>query len=98
MTDIRLTKHADQRLRQRGRSQTDIQEILQFGTRLNSDCVVLLDKDADREVARLKQGITRLERLRGWKVVEVGGCVITIYKPTRIRRRQTHRARSHANT
>jgi len=85
MTDVTLTKHADQRLRQRGRSQADLEAVLRFGTRLDRHSVILLNKDADREVARLKREIERLERLRGWKVVDDDGHVITTYKPARIR-------------
>ena len=91
MNDITLTKHADQRLRQRGRSPADLEAVLRFGTRLDPNSVVLLNKDADREVARLKREIARLERLRGWKVVEDGGCVITTYKPARVRCPQNRR-------
>lgn len=91
MTDIVLTRHADQRLRQRGRSNVDIEIVLRHGTRLARDSVVLLNKDADREVARLKREIARLDRLRGWKVVEDCGCIITTYKPSRVRRQATRR-------
>jgi hypothetical protein len=93
MTDMEMTRHALQRIRQRGRSQADIELVLRFGTHLAPDCCVLLNRDADQRIARLKREIALLERLRGWKVVEDHGLVITTYKPPRIRKLQGPRPR-----
>ena len=81
MHQIRFTKHAGERLQQRGRSITDVETVLYYGTPVDRGSVVLLNKDVDREIARLKRMIERFERVRGWKVVEIKGDVITVYKP-----------------
>ena len=95
MTDLVFTKHSEQRLHQRGRTKADIEAVLRFGTRLDATSVALLSKDVDREVTRLKQEITKLERGRGWKVVEAEGSVITTYKPPRISPSTPRREQSH---
>lgn len=85
MGDLSLTKHALSRLSKRGRSESDIAAVLRFGTRIDEHVIVLLNKDAEREITQRKREIARLERLRGWKVVEDEGRIITTYRPTKFR-------------
>lgn len=94
MTELTHTRHADQRLRQRGRSQQDVETVFRYGTPIDRDCVILLDKDVDREIAFRKREIAILERLRGWQIAVDDNIVITIYKPERIRAKPSRRNKS----
>lgn len=78
-----LSIHASARVRQRGLRESDIPIILDAGTPVNDDSVLLLDRDADREIRKLKRQISKLERLRGCRVVIVGDKIVTVYRPTR---------------
>lgn len=85
MKDVRpasllvFSKHAARRVRQRGLRDRDVELVLDHGTPVAEDGVVLLNQDAEREIARRKQEIQALERLRGCKVVVADGRVITCY-------------------
>ena len=78
---INYTQHARVRQQQRGLSDTDIDLILSTGTPMNDESIILLNRDADREITKLKQEIHRLERLRSVRVV-MGetDTIITAYK------------------
>lgn len=81
---IELSKHAEQRIRQRGRRRSDIDAILSCGTPIDGASYYLLDRDVDREIGRRKREISDLERLRGWRVVMVGDeKVATVYRASR---------------
>ena len=73
------TRHAEQRIRQRGFHDQDSEIILHFGTSLDDMSVILLNKDVDRETALLKSQIKNLERLRNCKAVVAGDKLITCY-------------------
>ena len=78
-----FTQHALSRIRQRGLYESDIQIIMDAGTPLDDDSVLLLDCDVAREVHKLKREITKLERLRGCRVVLAGAeKVVTVYRPS----------------
>lgn len=62
-----FTQHALSRIRQRGLYESDIQIILDSGTPVGNDSVLLLDHDVEREVRKLKREIARLERLRRYR-------------------------------
>jgi hypothetical protein len=97
MLDLRLTDHAETRMRQRGFRKADVDLVLRVATRVADDAFFLTDKDAAREIERRRREIQQLERLRGSKLVVEGGALVTLYhtdpKPTRsggrMRRRQS---------
>ncbi len=69
MHDLRLTHHAETRMRQRGFRNVDVSLVLSVATRVADDAFFLSDKDAAREIERRRRGIQRqLERLRGTKL------------------------------
>ena len=76
-----LSDHAKARLRQRGLREQDLAVILDAGTSLDTESVLLLDQDVKREVRRRKHEIAALERLRGCRVV-LGreSSVVTVYR------------------
>ena len=78
------SQHSLMRIRQRGLREADIQPILEAGTSVDEDSVLLLQRDVDREIRKLKKKIATLERLKGCRVV-LGAMenVITVYRPSR---------------
>ena len=96
MLDLRLTHHAEARIRRRGFRKADVDLVLRIATRV-ADAFFLTDQDAAREIARRKREIQQLERLRGSKLIVEGDTLVTLYhaahKPrwpgSRTRRRRT---------
>lgn len=80
---IQYSNHARTRIRQRGIRESDIPIIVDAGTPVDGDSVLLLARDVDREIRRHKQEITKLERLRGCRVVIAKDTVVTVYRPSR---------------
>jgi len=81
--NIRFSKHADQRIRQRGFLERDIGIVLEHGSPDSSGGVMLLRRDADLAIAQRKREIKALERLCGCRVVVQSDVLITVYRPTR---------------
>jgi len=81
--NLRLSKHATNRVRQRGVRESDIPVIMNAGTPIGNDSVYLLSQDVDREIREHKQAIAKLERLRGCRVVIEDQTVVTVYRPSR---------------
>ncbi len=72
MLDLRLTHHAEVRMRQRGFRKADVDLVLSVATRVADDAFFLTDQDAARE-------IQQLERLRGSKIIVGGDTLVTLY-------------------
>jgi hypothetical protein len=70
-------------MNQRGMRKEDIELLLMLGTTIDDDSVLLLDKDVDREIKKLKRKIEILQRMRGSRVVVDDDRVVTTYRPTR---------------
>ncbi len=79
MLDLRLTHHAEVRMRQRGFRKADVDLVLSVATRVADDAFFLTDRDVAREIERRKHEIQQLERLRGSKIVVEAGSLITLY-------------------
>ena len=60
-----LSSHAAARVQQRGVRESDIPVILDAGTPVDDESVLLLSQDVDREIRKYKKAISTLERLRG---------------------------------
>ena len=82
-----LSDHAEERLRQRGYRERDVETVIAYGT-LCADAIVLTDKDVRRAIETKKREIQDLERLRGTAVVVQDGVVATVYRPGRRRMRR----------
>lgn len=89
MPDIQITRHGQARMQQRGYRQADITLALALATQIDEDQFMLTHEDASREIARRKQEIQQLERLRGTRLVVVGGRLVTLYQTKSVR--QTRR-------
>jgi hypothetical protein len=75
-------------MQQRGLRSEDIALVLEHGSSVEADVVLLRGKDADEEIGRLRARIQALERLRNTKVVVVGAKVITAYASDQKRMRK----------
>lgn len=87
MLDLRLTQHAEVRMRQRGFRKADVDLILRAATRVADDAFFLTDQDAAREIEWRKREIQQLERLRGSKIIVVGDALVTLYHAATISQR-----------
>ena len=74
------TMHWLARKQQRGFRGDDAERILSAGTEISECEVMVTNKDADREIHRLKREIRRWERLRNRKIVTAGDRIITGYE------------------
>lgn len=83
LAEVDITEHAKVRMRQRGLRDGDLRLLLHSASQVAEDAYLLTDQDAAREIARLKDEIKRLERLRGVKAVVVGGALVTCYHTRR---------------
>lgn len=79
MKELRLTRHAAARLRQRGMRERDIELLLENGTMFGEDVCFLSMRDADRAIRKRKREIQALERLRNRKVVIAQDTIVTCY-------------------
>jgi len=82
-----LTRHAEQRLRQRGLRECDLEFVLRHGSHLG-DAVVLTNKDAEAAIAERRREIARLTRLRGTAVFTKESAVVTVFRPSDAQLRQ----------
>ncbi len=84
MNQSTLSKHAVQRMQQRGLRNQDIELVMRCGTPVNRDGILLRNKDIQREIAARKAEIQALERLNGVKVVvSKEGKIITVVHASR---------------
>ena len=79
---MNLSFHAQQRIQQRGMTETDIDLILAHGTE-TPDGFYLRDKDARGLERELRKRINQINRLAGKYVVIEGDTVVTAYHPSR---------------
>ncbi len=79
----KFSRHGRARARQRGMRESDIALLIECGTPVGEECVFLRQRDVQREIAKRKREIQRLEHLSGRKVVLARDLVITAYKATR---------------
>mgnify|MGYP004000973729 CR=1 FL=1 len=83
MNAISLSKHATERMQQRGVRLSDVDLILHCASEIGDDVYFLSRNDAEREIRRRKIEIQALERLCGLKLVVAGDTAVTCYRSTR---------------
>jgi hypothetical protein len=79
MQHVDFTKHAQDRLQQRGFRKADIDLILEAASEIGPKIYVLTNQDAAQEIQQRKREIQTLERLRGATLVIEEGRLITMY-------------------
>ncbi|MBT5378971.1 MAG: hypothetical protein HOL08_07950 [Opitutae bacterium] len=83
---MKLTKHAEIRLQQRGMKPSDIDLIMEHGASMR-DGFFLRRQDVQNATSSLKKTIQRLEKLAGHAVIAKGESVLTAYIPDKYRER-----------
>jgi len=71
--------HARVRMQQRGRRQTDVDFVLEYGTE-TSEGIILSNKDASVIERQARKMIERAHRLRGTYIPIAGDVVKTVFK------------------
>lgn len=79
MDYVKISRHAECRIRQRGFREQDIDLVLRCGTLISDDTFLLRNKDVDREIRDRKRELQQLERLRNCKVVVADGTLVTCF-------------------
>lgn len=87
-----ITRHAEQRMQQRGMRRRDLDMILRFGT-VTDDGVILTNRDAAAQIAVYQRRISLLERLKGTAVFTAGNRATSVYRPAKRRVRRMIRSR-----
>ncbi len=77
---MHISFHAQQRIQQRGMTESDIDLILAHGTETR-DGYFLRDKDVKQAEAVLRKQIEHIHRLAGKFIVVEGETVVTAYHP-----------------
>ena len=83
---VRLSKHAEQRINQRGFQHSSAELIRCWGTPVKdpeTEVYFLRNNDVDTQVRQLKREIHEIERLRGCKAVFADDTLVTIVRAGR---------------
>ncbi len=82
-----LTRHAEERMAQRGYRLRDLELIRLFGSPVQEGYLV-----TRADVDALARDLQRLERMQGTLLVERSGNAITVYRPSKQRRRSAQKS------
>jgi hypothetical protein len=85
--DFDLSRHAEDRARQRGYRKSDIELIVDFGTTVH-DGYVMTPKDVAAFEAWAKQTVVRLQKLSGSFVSVDQSTITSVYRPAKPKRRR----------
>ena len=77
-----ITQHADQRIRQRGRRESDLEFVFEYGTPCKKG-VLLTKKDKQTLIRNAKSTIKLAEKLEGTFLACDGDTVMTAFRATR---------------
>jgi len=84
MSTMKISQHAQIRMQQRGLSHRDIELLFIYGTHVDHNALILMDKTADKAITKLKkEGHHReakeLQRLRGKCLIIRDNTLVTCY-------------------
>lgn len=79
MTNLVITCHGETRMSQRGIRESDLDLILDYGTEIGQDRLMLTRRDAARLIGERKKEIAKIERLTDKVIVVSEGCLVTAY-------------------
>ena len=86
MTSLHITRHAEARMSQRGIRNSDLDVLLDHGTEIGQDRLLLRTRDAEMAIQDLKKRMARIQRLTGKVIVVSEGTLITAYHQSNSRR------------
>lgn len=78
MNDLSLTTHAVTRMAQRAILPSDLEIILAFGSEVE-DGILVRKKDVESAERALRNLLTRVQKIKGKRLVMVDGCLVTAY-------------------
>jgi hypothetical protein len=78
MSNYSISEHSEIRMAQRAIFMSDVELIATFGTEC-ADGYVFLERDCHELERELKANLQRIAQLRGMRIVEVGGHLVTAY-------------------
>jgi len=84
--ETNLTRHAEERMAQRGYRPRDLELIRSFGSPVQEGYLV-----TRADVEALARDLQRLECMLGTLLVESDGNAITVYRPSKLRRRRVQK-------
>ena len=91
MKEIRITRHGEIRMAQRGINGSDLELVLTLGTKVGRDRIMLKKRVAAETVQTLKNLIAQVERAKGKLFVVKEGRLVTAYHQTKPIRKQRRR-------
>ena len=80
---VNITRHAAERMRQRGIRESDLDVVLELAEEIRPDVYFLSYKAAHRAIEQLKRQIRKIEKMKGVTMVICNGRVVTTYKSIR---------------
>jgi hypothetical protein len=80
LAQLKKTRHAEQRARQRGFQEGDLDLIARLGT-ATEDGVVLRRRDVDEVRGVLRRLLADLDRLEGSAVIVQDDAIVSVYRP-----------------
>lgn len=83
----RVSHHTQQRLRQRGLREADLDRLRQYGEVFN-DGYLMSKRAIGEHITQLKSEIQRLEHLKGVVLIEQDNTLVTVYRTNRRRQRR----------
>lgn len=83
MTEVTITRHGESRMSQRGIRQSDLDILLDYGTEIGRNRIMLKNRIAAEEIRKLKKQISDIERLKGKVIVVMGKRIVTAYHQTK---------------
>ena len=82
MNSLTITRHGETRMSQRGIRETDLDLLLEHGTEIGRNRIMLKNQDAARVIRAHKNQIAKIERLKGKVLVITDGHLVTTYHQT----------------
>ena len=79
MTNLRITRHGEVRMSQRGIRKTDLEVILAHGTDIGRNRIMLTRRGAAKAIGALKKQVSMIERLTDKVLVVTDGRLVTAY-------------------
>jgi len=95
--ETQVSFHAQQRLRQRGFQDADLDRMRRYGEAFD-DGFLMSNRSIDEHIKELKSEIQHLERLKDTVLIEQDNTIVTIYRSDRRRQRRILRGRRRKNT
>jgi hypothetical protein len=87
MTKVSLTRHACERLAQRGLHLSDVDLIMEIGSEVD-DGFMVREKDLQEVERTMKRFMNRVRRLKGKRLVVSGGFLVTAFHARRSEERR----------